>query len=123
MAQWNRRVSVTADGQHLQVDEETTNPEPPSPPSRSRDTATDIYIYGEDRPATVRYLSNGAGTLGIEPKDGGDIPSGYSVSNQGATVIVTDDGSAGVNFSYYVTGSWGVQPVKTQDPQIHNLGD
>ena len=124
MAQWNRRVSVTADGNHLQVDDVTPNPEPPAPPgkNRNRDTATDIYVYEEDRPATVRYVSDGAGTLGIEVKGGGNLPSGYSQSNQNDNLTITDNGAENVNVSYYVTGSWNGNDIKTQDPMIHNLG-
>lgn len=117
---WNRRVTATSDGQHLQVDEETTNPNPPG----RTDTANSITVKSSDRPAQINYLANGVTLTGIEMKDGGSVPSHLQVQTVGPGLRLTDSGDSGTDYSYYLVGSYGDNDgIKTEDPQIHNVKD
>lgn len=118
MSVWNRRVTATADGQNLQVDEVTQNP---NPPGRS-DSANYITVKASDRPAQINYLADGVALTGIQMKDDQPIPQGLQVNPNGNNLRITDDGSSGTDYSYYLVGDYGSNNgIKTQDPQIHNI--
>lgn len=118
MSTWNRRVSATADGLHLQVDEVTTNPNPPG----RTDTANDITVKGSDRPAQINYLADGVVLTGIAMKDGTPVPTALAVSANGPNLQISDSGDSGTSFSYYVVGNYGGNAgIQTEDPQIHNV--
>lgn len=120
MSTWNRRVTATADGQHLQVDEVTANPNP----AGRNDGANYITVKASDRPATINYLADGVTLTGIAMKDGSGVPSALQVqvNGNGTLLQLTDSGVAGTDYSYYVVGSYGSSsPIQTQDPQIHNV--
>lgn len=116
-ATWNRRVSATADGNNLQVDEVTSNPNPPG----RNDTASDITVRSDDKPALINYLGDGVRVTGIAMKDGGDLPAGLTFTANGNNGQVRDDGPDGVDYSYYVVGDYADHHgIQTEDPQIHN---
>jgi hypothetical protein len=111
MSVWNRRVTATSDGLHLQVDEDTPNPNPQG----RNDTAG--YI-------TINYRADGVALTGIAMKDGSQVPAGLQVqvNGNGAMLQLTDTGGSGTDYSYYVVGNYGVNTgIRTEDPQIHNV--
>lgn len=120
MSTWNRRVTATADGLHLQVDDVTGNPNPPG-----RDDGPNyITIAASDRPATINYLADGVTLTGIAMKDGSAIPSTLTVTTPGnsGNLRIVDTGAAGTDYSYYVVGDYASnRGIQTEDPQIHNI--
>lgn len=117
---WNRRVTATADGLHLQVDEETTNPNPPG----RDDGPNDITVKSSDRPAEINYLANGVTLTDIEMKDGKHKPSHLEVKRVGNGLKITDTGHSGSTYSYYLVGNYRSNTgIRTEDPQIHNVKD
>jgi hypothetical protein len=116
MATWNRRVTVTSDNAYLQVDNLTTNPNPPG----ANDPPDSITTDGAERPATINYLPNGPQLSSIEMKDGSALPSWLTYANVGATLQVTDNGGPGTSASYYLVGTWANNTIRSRDPQIHN---
>ena len=116
---WNRRVTATADGLHLQVDETTDNP---NPPGRS-DSASYITVKASDRPAIINYRADGVTITGIEMKGGGAVPDGLAVQTlPNGFLRLTDSGASGTDYSYYLVGNYGSNDgIRTEDPQIHNV--
>lgn len=118
MSVWNRRVTATSDGQHLQVDDVTANPNPPG----HDDPANYITVKATDRPAQINYLGDGVTVTGIAMKDGESIPPGLQVQPLGPNLRLTDTGAPGTDYSYYVVGDYGGNDgIRTDDPQIHNI--
>jgi hypothetical protein len=116
MAIWNRRVTVTSDGKYLQVDNDTTNPNPPG----NSDPADSITTDSAERPATINYLANGPVLTGVKIKGRGKKPDWLDVSNGGLTLQIVDNGTSGTSVSYYLEGTWLGKKIKSRDPQIHN---
>lgn len=118
MSVWNRRVTATSDGLHLQVDEDTTNPNPPG----RDDPPSSITVKASDRPAQINYLADGPSLTGIQMKDDSPVPEGLQVQTRGPNLIITDTGASGTDYSYYLVGNWSTNNgIKTADPQIHNV--
>jgi hypothetical protein len=116
MAIWNRRVTVTSDGKYLQIDNETTNPNPPG----NNDPPDSITTDSAERPATITYRANGPVLTGIKIKGHKKQPDWLSVSNGGSILEVVDTGTTGTSVSYYLKGTWLGKKIKSRDPQIHN---
>lgn len=119
MAIWNRRVTVSDDGQYLEIDTLTPAPNPPG----NQDPAETITTRTADRPATINYLPAGPRLTRIEMKDGSDIPSWLTVSNVGATLRIVDNGEPGTDASYYLVGARRDapdDPIRSRDPRIDN---
>jgi hypothetical protein len=117
MSTWNRRVTATGDGLHLQVDEDTPNPNP----AGRNDGSNYITVQASDRPATIRYIGSGVTLSGIRMKDDSPVPAALTVAIAGQTMTLTDSGAAGTDYSYYLVGSYGANSgIETEDPQIHN---
>jgi hypothetical protein len=116
MATWNRRVTVTADGKYLQVDNDTTDPNPPG----NDDPPDSITTDSAERPATINYRANGPVLTGIKIKGHRQTPKWLEVSNGGLSLQIVDNGSQGTSVGYYLKGTWNGKKIKSRDPQIHN---
>ena len=120
MSVWNRRVTATSDGLHLQVDEDTPNPNPQG----RNDTANSITVKATDRPGLINYRADGVTLTGIAMKDGSQVPAALQVqvNGNGQLLQLTDTGGSGTDYSYYVVGDYGSNTgIQTEDPQIHNV--